>query len=484
MLCNPSNLPISGKTVSSNDLLSNSKTIFDNDFDTKINYYMQEGHITSLATSITYNNDIYITKGYGDQNNSNDVFMIGSITKSITATAILQLKEKGLIKDLNDDVSKYLGYQIQNPKIPTAIITIKDLLANRGGLNDYGTKLCVTITFTQMFNESPIFKPLYTGESYLPYPQWVKQYFINNGQYYNPSNWMEEPVNFEYSNCGYFLLGTIIESITKQSLENYFYQIILKPIGMESTHMYLENYSINNLVTGNIWVKDSPDLYNDFGLKNENSNFPQYDSNGYGAGGLHSTAQDLAKFLISQETGYYNGFQLLSPNLITLMHKNQGNDTSYFYDGEYGFGWMIGEENFMIGNNLIQVKKQGHGGNSPNYWAYIQNVNQIFENGTIGKNTVGIVLLVNQGYNLRENDAENNFPDILNFITQFAVDKLLINIQQNTTTIPTSTSTIVSSVSQQHTTTIPASTSTFAYSVIVISVSINIYRKKLNRVKN
>ena len=229
--------------------------------------------------------------------------------------------------------------------------------------------------------------------------------------------------------------------------------------------MYLENYTQNDiLVDGHIWVKESQSA--DIGFGNKNANISQYDSNGGGAGGLHATSEDMAKFLLFRQTGEYNGTRLLSEESIKLMQTNQGPELSYFHDGEYGLGWMLGEKDFFILDKAIRIKTQGHGGNTPYYWGFMENTNQIFANGSINNNTIGIVLIVNQGYNLREgtDDPDFNFAQILDYIENFAYLKFVPSIEDSgfqTSTVVTTTS----SGSTIDSDTITTSTSTTTISI-------------------
>jgi CubicO group peptidase (beta-lactamase class C family) len=55
---------------------------------------------------------------------------IGSISKTITATAVMQLWERGKFK-LDDDVNKYLPFQVRNPHFPDDPITFRQLLTHK-----------------------------------------------------------------------------------------------------------------------------------------------------------------------------------------------------------------------------------------------------------------------------------------------------------------------------------------------------------------
>jgi len=63
------------------------------------------------------------------------VFLVASISKTVTATAAMQLVEDGLL-DLDENVATYLPFTFRNPKQPGAVITLRHLLAHTSGLSD------------------------------------------------------------------------------------------------------------------------------------------------------------------------------------------------------------------------------------------------------------------------------------------------------------------------------------------------------------
>lgn len=71
----------------------------------------------------------------GEEMMPNTIFRIASISKSFTATAIMQLVEKGKL-DLKADVNKYLDFKVRNPKYPDVPITLEMLLSHTSSLND------------------------------------------------------------------------------------------------------------------------------------------------------------------------------------------------------------------------------------------------------------------------------------------------------------------------------------------------------------
>lgn len=97
----------------------------------------------ALSVCIIKDNKTVWSKSYGYSHphlfrkaTNRTIYGVGSITKTITATAILQLYEKGLL-DLNDDINTYLPFELRNPNFPDVPITIRSLLTHRSSNQDY-----------------------------------------------------------------------------------------------------------------------------------------------------------------------------------------------------------------------------------------------------------------------------------------------------------------------------------------------------------
>ncbi len=149
-----------------------------------------------------------LSRGYGYRNRERKlknapttVFDIGSITKQFTATAILKLEMDGKLS-VSDSLAKYF------PDVPAdkAAITIHDLLRHQSGLPGNVGRDFDAVTeadFVKLVFGSPLrFK---TG------------------------------TDFGYSNIGYSLLALIVQKVSRKSYEEYAYENLWKPAGMEST---------------------------------------------------------------------------------------------------------------------------------------------------------------------------------------------------------------------------------------------------------
>ena len=90
-------------------------------FESKIRKLMEKYKIPSLAAGIVINDSLIWAKGFGDHPDLDTIFMIGSITKTFTATALLQLNESSKI-GLDKDINAYLPFNVRNPDYPNGLL--------------------------------------------------------------------------------------------------------------------------------------------------------------------------------------------------------------------------------------------------------------------------------------------------------------------------------------------------------------------------
>lgn len=193
---------------------------------------METTHLPGLAACIVKNNRIAWSKGYGWANIEQQIPMtpdtlmnIGSVSKTITNTAIMQLWEKGLFQ-LDDDINNTLPFPVKNPFHPNEPITFRQLL-----------------THTSSINDGPAYEKSYAcGDPKIPLRTWVEEYLTPGGAYYNKEenfhDW-KPGERFDYSNIGFGLLGYLVEVISGSPFGDYCKVNIFEPLGMEETSWYL-----------------------------------------------------------------------------------------------------------------------------------------------------------------------------------------------------------------------------------------------------
>ena len=208
-----------------------SKTLTDKQIEERILSYMDECRTAGMAVvfmkgdRIIYQNAL----GYRDVETKepldiNDIFRIASISKSFSGTSIMQLVEAGKI-DLNDDVNKYLGFSLRNPKYPDIPITVKILLSHTSSMIDKA------------------------GAS------WYR-----DDKYVNPAKMSADTIamcfndyapgqGYKYCNRALNLIGMIIEKVSGERFDNYVLNHILRPIGADNAGYNLDSLDKSTFVT-------------------------------------------------------------------------------------------------------------------------------------------------------------------------------------------------------------------------------------------
>jgi len=331
------------------------------EFDQTIIDFMNSSHLPSMAIAIVKNNGMVWSKGYGDADIKNNkeatnktVYMLASISKTFTATAIMQLWENDLL-DLDDDVNEYLPFNVRNPKYPDVPITFRLLLTHRSSIASR------TINLFILFS---IFR--------IPYSN-LGEYLNPGGNLYSPKNWKDYPPGEgqTYSCTAYELLGYLVECITNQAFTEYCIKNILQPLDMKNTSYQPSYYTKQQLAVQYIYLRQRF-----FAL-------PEFEDRNYASGGLRSNLEDLSHYLIAyMNGGIYNGVNILKNNTVKLMFTPQYPNDQFI---GYGLGWQI----FSNRNNSQKNLRIGHNGAMPGSQTYM--FYHVSED-------VGIIIFTNQHF--------------------------------------------------------------------------------------
>jgi CubicO group peptidase (beta-lactamase class C family) len=179
--------------------------------------------------------------------NTDTIYSIASITKVVTATAVMQLVDKGLIS-LDDDVNTYLPFKIRNPGLDYGLqqippITVRHLLSHRSGLPPTPPAF-----FTKhkdiLKQDYGVFMSIEDLQAYLAHKKsWghTRDDGTEGPVYYKPGE------AYCYSNVGYMILGFLIEAVINKdrapsekwiTWQDYFNENIFKPLNMQRTKFY------------------------------------------------------------------------------------------------------------------------------------------------------------------------------------------------------------------------------------------------------
>ncbi|MBW4458952.1 MAG: beta-lactamase family protein [Nodosilinea sp. WJT8-NPBG4] len=298
---------------------SASQLDFDDGIDRFITSQMKTHNIPGLALAITHNNQVLHVKGYSAANNDHPVtaqtqFLIASVSKSFTAIAVMQLVEARQI-DLDSPVQAYLpefaltdpSFAQQPPGEIDAKVTIRHLLNQVSGLSDVG------------FPELQLSQATTIGERVTSLSQ---------------ARPVELPgAQFHYFNPNYEVLARVVEVVSQQPFSDYLQTHIFTPLQMSrtlnATTRADASQGATNMAQGHLMA---------FGLP-----FAYPEMSGYlsGSGGIVSTAEDMANYLIFQtNSGQFQETKLFSESSVVLMHTPPKAISS-----SYGMGWFKGSEN-------------------------------------------------------------------------------------------------------------------------------------------
>jgi len=261
----------------------------------------------------------------------------GSISKSMTAVAIMHLAEQGLI-DLDAPVTDYLPYfTMADDRYPA--ITVRMLLSHRSGMPDSPAK------WTEPLD--PAMNPLEQAVRDLA----EIELFFKPGE------------GWSYSSYGYSALGAIIAAVTGKPFESYMAEAWLTPLGMTQSTFATEDADPAARMTG--YVSDAAGTATPTGVA--------CDGRDASACTLWSNCEDMVKyaqFLLNE--GEVDGNALLQPETLEAMWTPTS-ETGWLESvgpwygatiAEYGLGWFLGEKD---GHKLV-----GHAGGAEGFNAQIQ----------------------------------------------------------------------------------------------------------------
>jgi len=317
-----------------------------------IEVQMRRLNIPGISLTIIEDNRIVHQHGFGYAGPGSPPptpktpFVLGSTTKSITASAVMQLVEAGQV-ELDAPVQRYLSwFRVADP-IASAQITVRHLLNQTSGL------------------------PMIPGMANLADLDDRPDAGVRQARALSAVK-LSHPVGttFEYSNLNYNLLGLIIEATSGESYTDYIQRKIFGPLKMDHSYTSLAKAKQDGMAVGHRYWFGKPVAIQKLPLAR--GSLP--------SGQLISCSEDMAHYLIAHlNGGYYDGSKILSSASIEEM---QHAEAEQLVMGQpvtaYGMGWFI--------NEIDGVKVIAHGGNVPEFSSYM---------AIIPEQKKGVVMLAN-----------------------------------------------------------------------------------------
>ncbi|MBS1750123.1 MAG: beta-lactamase family protein [Bacteroidetes bacterium] len=311
----------------------------------EIKKLMKEYNAVGLSVAVVKNNALSYTHAFGLKNieddkklKPKDIFRIASISKSFSATAIMQLIEAGELS-LDDDFSKLIGFTVRNPKYPDSVITLRMILSHTSSINDSQGYFNLNVI-------NPNTNPNYAS-CYSDYP---------------PGG------GYRYCNLNFNMAGTIIEKISGERFDQYIVNHILKPL-----HLY-GGYCVDSLDSSlfvTLYEFDSAtqkftaavDAYHP--RREEIKNY----KSGYSTpvfsptGGMKISARDLAVYMqMHLNMGTYNNIRIISEKSAQQMQ------TIVSPEEKYGLA-LLTTDTFIPGKVLVGHTGSAYGLNSAMFFS-------------------------------------------------------------------------------------------------------------------
>ncbi len=260
---------------------------------------MNEFQAVGISAAIVKDGQIVYNESFGYKDlatkaplANDDMMRIASISKSFTATGLMQLVDKGIIS-LDDDVSDLIGFTIRNPHHPDTPITLKMVLSHTASIRD-----------KENYFTLDHLNPAVYGDC-------IESYFE-----YKPGE------GYNYSNMGLNLAGTILEKVSGVRFDQYIKDSVINPLGLIGGH--------------NVDMLDSTKFANLYNYRNgEYVKSAAYASvahrldsyiMGYSApmfsptGGVKISAHDLAMYMMMHMNyGELNGVRIISEESAKAM---------------------------------------------------------------------------------------------------------------------------------------------------------------------
>lgn len=270
---------------------------------------------------VTKNGNDLVRSGFGLANENLTIpqadhlaYRIGSVSKTLTAAAIVHLKQEGLISSFSQTLNEF------DPEFPKGNqITIADLLSHQSGIPEH--QLIVEQAFEEgnSLDEEDIYDV-------------IKELISSNGLNFTPGS------NKQYCNSNYLIAALLVEQLSGMTYHQYIQEKIFNPLGMSNSYKGADGIDVYTHAQG--YLNGNP-----------NSSYPM--TIPFGAGDFSSTPNDMETWTNAVKTTWFTDSEKAE---IFAQNVPSG----YF---DFGLGWFTTQE----GNTTMYW----HGGDINGYWSMI-----------------------------------------------------------------------------------------------------------------
>lgn len=293
--------------------------------------WLSENRIPGASVAIVDGDEVVYADGFGARDLDSNApatadtrYGMASITKSFTATAILQQVEAGAVA-LDDSVNDHLPFFEDQPDPPT----IHELLSHTSGMPSDGSSVAL---ISRLTGADPVEVPLSSEADF-------RRYVADS-----TGERVDGEERFFYYNTGYTILGKLVAAVDGREFPTYVADEILGPLEMDRSVVAPADFAALDDAMTPYRSEDGQRIPTDFPVKGVGA-----------AGGLVSTVQDLARYLQFQ----FDPDEEILP-ADRLAQARAAHDTRQQFIGgteqTYGYGWtrrtFLGDELLSHGGSL------------------------------------------------------------------------------------------------------------------------------------
>lgn len=250
------------------------------------------------------------------------VFMLASVSKTVTCAGVMTLVEDGAL-DLDADVNDYLPFEVHIPTHPDAANTMRMLLTHTSAIRDrykvWGTPYSNPTLYSH-------------GDSPVTLGAFERSYLVpGESRYREGANFYERRPgrSYAYSNIAVALAGYVAEVVAGKDFDELCQERILKPLGMGRSGYRLADISTTNLAMPYKLDRDTGGFNPYF----------QYGYPDYPDGALRTSAVHLAKWLGAfMNHGRFDGVRVLEHGTVREIRRNQLPEIASWHQGLIWYG--------------------------------------------------------------------------------------------------------------------------------------------------
>lgn len=267
--------------------------------DSTVQRAMTANNVPGMSVAIIKDGTIAFAKGYGLADRERNIpvttqtrFAIASVSKTMTAVALMQLVDAGQVR-LDADINTYLPFQVRNPAFPATPITVQMLLTHTSSINDGAT----------------LFGYVVPGDSPIALADFMRRSLSSGGDLFGQTVdfSMKMPgTEHKYCNMNTALLGYIVEVVARQPFNQYCNQRVFTPLCMNATRWFLSEFDSTTVAVP--YSKSGSTL-----VRRPYTGFPDYPD-----GQIRTNVLDMSKFmwsLLNNGNGLTNA-QILRPETL------------------------------------------------------------------------------------------------------------------------------------------------------------------------